>query len=155
MVLKSYLIQISPAQEGNDLVIRPEHFEKLRKFGPKSIEALIIQTDRTQTNLNKDFSESNPPYIDAASIELIDYLGVQHLLIDLPSVDREKDEGKLAFHHAFWKIPSNPQKNKTITEMISVPRDVHEGWYALNLQVASFYNDAAPSRPIMYKMESV
>jgi hypothetical protein len=27
--------------------------------------------------------------------------GIQHLLIDLPSVDKEKDEGKLLAHKAF------------------------------------------------------
>ncbi|MBU2020601.1 MAG: cyclase family protein [Bacteroidetes bacterium] len=155
IVLKTYLIQIKPAIKGDDLVILPEHFEKLRAFGPGSMEALVIQTDLEQNNINKDFSDSNPPYLDATCIELMDILGVQHLLIDLPSVDREQDEGKLAFHHAFWKVPSNPQKNKTITEMVSVPKNVQEGWYAMNLQVASFHNDAAPSRPVLYKMESI
>jgi hypothetical protein len=30
--------------------------------------------------------------------------GIQHLLIDLPSVDKEKDEGKLLAHKAFWNV---------------------------------------------------
>jgi kynurenine formamidase len=30
--------------------------------------------------------------------------GIKHLLIDLPSVDKEKDEGKLLAHKAFWNV---------------------------------------------------
>lgn len=75
---------------------------------------------------------------------------IAHLLIDLPSVDREKDDGKLAFHHGFWQVPDNPQFHKTITEFIFIPDIVVDGLYLLNLQVAPFQNDAAPSRPVIF-----
>ena len=41
-----------------------------------------------------------------------------HLLIDMPSIDKENDEGKLEAHHAFWNYPNNAQLHKTITEFI-------------------------------------
>jgi hypothetical protein len=74
-------------------------------------------------------------------------------LIDLPSVDRECDGGDLVFHHAFWEVPQNPNHERTITELIYVRNEVEDGKYILELQVAPFKNDAAPSRPILYKIE--
>jgi len=78
-------------------------------------------------------------------------LGVKHLLVDIPSVDKEIDGGTLAFHHAFWNVPEQPITNRTITELIYVPNEVEDGHYILELQVSNFDNDAAPSRPLLYK----
>ncbi|OFZ06709.1 MAG: hypothetical protein A3D92_21230 [Bacteroidetes bacterium RIFCSPHIGHO2_02_FULL_44_7] len=99
-----------------------------------------------------DYSSTNPPYFDIACVAKILEAGVEHLLIDLPSVDRESDEGKLAFHHAFWQVPEAPNFTRTITELIFVPDEIEDGHYLLNLQVAPFENDAAPSRPVLHKI---
>ena len=73
------------------------------------------------------------------------------MLIDLPSVDKEKDEGELLAHKAFWNYPLAPRLDATITEFIYVPTSILDGYYMLNLQIASFENDATPSKPILYK----
>ena len=78
--------------------------------------------------------------------------GVQHLLIDLPSVDREEDGGALAAHHLFWNVPADPNFKKTITELVYVPNEIPDGNYLLNLQVSNFANDAAPSRPMLFDL---
>ena len=70
----------------------------------------------------------------------------------MPSVDKEVDGGVLAAHHVFWNYPENTQTHRTITELIYVPNDVYDGSYLLNLQIASFENDATPSKPVLYKM---
>ena len=115
-------------------------------------EAVILRTmPNEREKKHKNYSNSNPPYLSVETIEHFNELGVQHLLIDLPSVDREMDGGKLAFHHAFWQVPNSPQYHKTITEFIYVDENVPDGSYLLNLQVAAFENDAAPSRPVIYK----
>jgi hypothetical protein len=94
---------------------------------------------------------------DAATF--IREIGIKHLLIDLPSVDREEDEGRLVAHKAFWNVQDvnhlNPDARLdcTITEMIYVNEEVQDGNYILNLQIASFENDASPSKPILYKIE--
>jgi hypothetical protein len=81
------------------------------------------------------------------------------LLIDLPSVDKEKDGGKLAAHKAFWNVKDvnhlneDARLNCTITEMVFVPNEVSDGIYVLNLQIASFENDASPSKPILYSIQ--
>ena len=43
--------------------------------------------------------------------------------------------------------------NSTITEMIFVNNEVKDGSYLLNLQIASFENDASPSKPILFELK--
>ena len=74
------------------------------------------------------------------------------MIIDLPSVDKEQDDGLLSFHHKFWNIPNDPIMDRTITELAYIPNSVLDGSYLLNLQIAPFENDASPSRPILYKI---
>jgi len=135
----------------NDLIITESQMDGLLKN--VQTEALII---RTLPNLDKkkslNYSSTNPAYLDVNCIHSIRKSGVQHLMIDLPSVDREEDGGALAFHHAFWEVPENPQFQKTITELIFVDDSIVDGNYILELQVASFKNDASPSRPVLYKI---
>ena len=79
-------------------------------------------------------------------------IGVKHLLIDLPSVDKEKDDGKLGAHKAFWNYPDAIREDATITEFIYVSNKIKDGHYLLNLQIAPFHNDASPSKPVLYKL---
>ena len=73
----------------------------------------------------------------------------------MPSVDKEQDEGKLLAHKAFWNVKDvnnlndDARLNCTITELIYVPNEITDGTYLLNLQIASFENDASPSKPIL------
>ncbi|MFT5778208.1 MAG: arylformamidase [Crocinitomicaceae bacterium] len=130
-----------------DFVIIPEQLD-LNSF---SGEALIIRTlPNEHSKMSKNYSSSNPPYLDIACINKILKAGVVHLLLDLPSVDRESDEGELAFHHAFWEVPENPNFKRTITELIYVDNRIEDGDYILNIQMAPFQNDASPSRPVLY-----
>jgi len=119
----------------------------------KTPEAVII---RTIPNLvdkkSKQYSHTNWPYLDEAAAIYLRKLGVQHLLIDLPSVDKEKDDGELKAHRAFWNYPKNPRKDATITEFIYVKNTITDGSYFLNLQIAPFRNDASPSKPVLYKI---
>jgi len=116
--------------------------------------ALIIRT-LPNDNLKKktNYSGANPTYMDVEAMKWIVEQGVEHLLVDLPSVDREEDAGALVAHHAFWKYPENIRKNATITELIFVPNTVKDGLYLLNLSFASFQLDASPSKPILYVVE--
>jgi hypothetical protein len=106
-----------------------------------------------------DFEKIDGSDLDAKAAVFIREMGIQHLLIDLPSVDREHDEGKLLAHKAFWNVKDVNQVNDdarfncTITEMIYVDEKVKDGSYILNLQFASFENYASPSKPILYSLE--
>lgn len=117
-------------------------------------KALVIRTMPNSTDkLSRNYSSTNPAFFDIKCVEKILDAGIEHLLIDLPSVDRESDEGKLAFHHAFWEVPENPNFSRTITELIYVSDEVNDGDYILNFQVAPFENDASPSRPVLYAIK--
>ena len=118
-----------------------------------NVEALIIRTkpnDHSKTN--RQYSGTNFPYLTLGAMQRIVDAGVQHLLIDLPSVDREEDGGALVAHHLFWNVPAEPNFQKTITELIYVPNEISDGNYVLNLQVSNFANDAAPSRPMLFDL---
>jgi arylformamidase len=116
-------------------------------------EALIVRTlPNTSDKTSKNYSDSNFCYFESEALEWLASQGVQHLLTDLPSVDRESDGGLLKGHRAFWNYPNATRINASITEFIYVPDSVADGEYLLNLQVASFDNDAAPSRPVLFKL---
>ena len=59
-------------------------------------------------------------------------------MIDLPSVDKEKDDGQLLAHNAFWNTAGKIRTEATITEFIFVPNTIEDGKYILNLQIAPF-----------------
>jgi kynurenine formamidase len=135
-----------------DLIVLPEQVKTL--LNGEKVEALIIRTSpNPDSKKHLNYTGTNPAYLDVKVVEILNKAGVQHLLIDLPSVDRESDGGKLVFHHAFWGVPKNPQFHKTITELIYVPDNVPDGDYILNLQTAPFENDATPSRPVLFAIE--
>ncbi len=148
------LITVLPDETSDgDKVITKQHV--LNCLGDKRPEAIVIRTlDNHISKINKHYSNTNPPYLEYEAAALIDELGIDHLLIDLPSVDKEVDGGKLQAHHAFWQYPQNTKLNRTITEMIYVPNTIFDGTYLLNLQIASFENDASPSKPILYQLNT-
>ena len=157
------LISVQPEKKGEDVVISKAQIEKaLHSFSNSEMkpEAIVIRTLPNETSKKSfKYSNTNPPYMSEAAALFLRECGIQHLLIDLPSVDKEKDDGKLLAHKAFWNVTDVNQLNEdarlscTITEMIFVPNEVADGIYLLNLQIASFENDASPSKPILYSIQ--
>ncbi len=148
--LLAQLLTIEPQLTDNgDQIILKKHLEALLK---NEMEAIIIRTiPNSEDKMLRDYNKTNPPYLDVEAARFLCNLGIKHLLIDLPSIDREQDGGKLAAHHAFWNYPESPRSDATITELIYVPDSVADGIYLLNLQIASFEMDAAPSKPVLFK----
>jgi len=145
------VISVVPETLGDDLVISKKQLSFLLK--QKKPEALIIRTlPNTKSKKHRKYSNTNWPYLLEEAAEFIKEIGVKHLLIDLPSLDKEKDEGKLLAHKAFWNYPKAPRMEATITEFIYVNNKIEDGNYLLNLQIAPFCNDATPSKPILYKL---
>lgn len=146
------LISIEPEVDRQDRIITAARLSEV--LSGSAVEALILRTLPNEIDkLNKQYSNTNPPFMELACVEVLNNFGVQHLLVDIPSVDKEVDGGALAFHHAFWQVPENPIAHKTITELIFVPNHLTDGDYLLELQVANFENDAAPSRPLLYPIK--
>jgi len=146
----SKLISVEPEARGEDRVISEAILKE--KIKPNEIEALIIRTlPNFRGKQTKKYSHTNWPYLSEEAAVFLRNSGVKHLLIDLPSVDKEKDGGKLLAHKAFWNYPKNTRFDATITELVYVPNSIEDGNYLLNLQIASFENDASPSKPVLYK----
>lgn len=98
-----------------------------------------------------------------------------HLLVDLPSVDKEDDGGALIAHRTFFGVTSSGtyhplssgpaiaeakaatppaasgsyMPRRTITELCFFDDSLPDGLYALSLQAAPIELDAAPSRPLL------
>jgi kynurenine formamidase len=97
------LISVQPDLQNEDLVITKNQIENaLNGISP---EAIIIRTlPNTSDKLSMKYSNTNPPYLSEDAAIFIRESGIQHLLIDLPSVDKEHDQGKLVAHKAFWNV---------------------------------------------------
>jgi kynurenine formamidase len=122
--------------------------------------ALIIRTlPNDEGKKTRIYLESVPPFFSTEAMEFIVSKGVKHLLVDLPSIDRIFDEGKLSNHRIFWNVAQGAFEtneksliHNTITELIFVPGEIVDGAYLLNLQIAAFVADASPSRPVLFKI---
>lgn len=145
------VISLEPQECGKDHIITLSDIKKM--LSNKQPEAVIIRTLPNSTDkLTRKYSNTNPPFLQKEAAGFLAEMGVKHLLIDLPSVDKELDDGELSAHHAFWNHPNETRLNCTITELIFVRDEIKDGSYFLNLTFAPFHNDASPSRPILYKL---
>lgn len=146
------LVSVEPERIGEDSVIMPGQLEVLLSCKEQP-EALVIRTlPQTKNKLQRQYTGSNPPYLHHTCAALLHKAGIAHLLIDLPSVDREEDEGKLLMHHAFWKDNNSENNSRTITELVYVEEETEDGLYLLNMMIAPFENDATPSKPVLYRL---
>ena len=146
------VVTIAPEQLKNkDFVISKKQLQNV--IGNKKRDAIVI---RTLPNLSDKksmrYSNTNPTYLLEEAAIYLREKGIEHLLIDLPSVDKEKDEGKLLAHNAFWNTQGEIRMKATITEFIYVSNKIKDGAYFLNLMVAPFENDATPSKPTLYEI---
>ncbi len=143
------VITVVPEKLDKDFVISKKQLQYA--LGNKKRSAVVIRTlPNTDEKFSKNYSNTNPPFLLEEAVIYLRDKGVQHLLIDLPSVDKEKDKGRLLAHKAFWNFDGAIRYDATITEFIFVPNHVEDGTYFLNIQIAPFENNATPSKPILY-----
>ena len=148
---KALLLTVVPEKDGEDLVITASQLKTALNTG--NYEALVLRTlPNTSEKLSRQYSNTNPPYLLEEAAGFLASKGINHLLVDLPSVDKEKDDGLLLAHKAFWNFGGPLRMEATITEFIYVPDAIEDGTYFLELQLAPFENDASPSRPVLYKV---
>jgi len=146
------VITVAPENYLKDFVISKKQLQFA--LGNKKRDALVVRTiPNTKEKLSAQYSNTNWPYFQQDAMEYLVKKGIKHLLIDLPSVDREKDGGELRCHNTFWNAKGKLRLDATITEFIYVANKIKDGKYFLNLQIAPFENDASPSKPILYKIE--
>ena len=143
-------------QSGSDVV--NSEMETNASATADGSDGLIIRTlPNDESKLTRTYLKEIPPFFSTEAMMFIREIGVRHLLVDMPSIDRIFDEGKLSNHRIFWNIEQGAFEtskasliHNTITEMIYVPDEITDGNYLLNLQIAPFESDASPSRPIIF-----
>jgi kynurenine formamidase len=121
--------------------------------------AIVIRTlPNSPGKTERHYSGTNPPYPTTEAVEWLLEQGCEHVVLDLPSLDREDDGGTLPNHHQFFGVPAgktslgdSEPSQRTVTEMAFVPDEAVDGVWLLSLQLPRFALDAAPSRPLLLK----
>ncbi len=155
---ETYAVKLNKVDE---LITRKTLENALRNLESEilNLKSIVVRTlPNDESKLSKTYSDKIPPFFSTEAMLFLREIGIKHLLCDLPSIDRIFDEGKLSNHRIFWsveqgafEINDNTLLQHTITELTYIPDKITDGLYLLNLQIAPFAADAAPSRPILFK----
>jgi arylformamidase len=125
---------------------------------PFKPRALVIRTIPNEPGKRtRDYTDITPPYLTREAAQHLVERGIEHLVVDLPSIDRARDEGRLTAHRLFFGLPAGEtalaraaRSKCTITELAYVADDAVDGPYLLEVQVPAINGDAVPSRPLLY-----
>lgn len=148
-------------EDEDKLITQKSLKDRLENVDSSLLQAVIIRTlDNAELKKEATYNaEYQPPFFSTEAMKYLVARGVEHILVDFPSVDKMYDEGLLANHHLFWGVDegtrtltATSQPHKTITEMIFVENKIDDGSYLLSIQIPAFMSDAAPSRPAIYPM---
>ncbi len=163
---ESYLL----VKEDADRVITAAAIESaLASALPACTRALIIRTlPNDEGKRRRAYMRDPAPFFTVEAMHAIVAHGVQHLLVDVPSLDRAFDEGRLSAHRVYWNLAADAREVavppsadtqasalRTITEMVYVGNDIADGAWLLSLQIAPFVLDAAPSRPVLHPLTRI
>lgn len=121
--------------------------------------ALILRVERGAEfrGPRADHSGQNPPYLTREAVDWVREKGCEHLLVELPSVDREDDGGGVPNHRRFFDAYEEPvslaSRQRTITELVDIPGELRDGLYLLSLRLPRLRTDAVPSNPVLYSFK--
>lgn len=147
-----------PPRPGDRLITRDALQMAAGAHNVADYDALVVRTlpnDVSKRHRNYDAGPM-PPYFTIGAMRWIVECGIRVLVVDTPSIDRADDGGRLTAHRIFWGLAPGAtsaaeatRRAATVTELAFIDDCVADGPYLLNLQVAPFVADAAPSRPIL------
>lgn len=122
--------------------------------------AVVPVTPRALVIRVKPADSAVAPYLSREAAVLLVERGIEHLIVNLPSIDRGEDEGQLTAHRVFFGLPAGSRSlvqakraQCTITELAWIADDATDGFYLLELQVPALGGDAVPSRPLLYGVQ--
>jgi arylformamidase len=95
-----------PIPQSRDLLITRRAIEKAWPVAaPFEPRALVIRTlPNRAAKRYQDYSDKTPPYLSREAAEFLIERGIEHLVVDLPSIDRSHDEGRLTAHRIFFGL---------------------------------------------------
>lgn len=125
---------------------------------PFKPRALVIRTlPNEPAKRTRDYTDITPPYLTREAAQYLVERGIEHLVVDLPSIDRTHDDGRLTAHRLFFGLPAAEtalaratRPKCTITELAYIADEAVDGTYLLQVQVPAINGDAVPSRPLLY-----
>jgi arylformamidase len=150
-----------PAPHPADLLITQRALERAwPQHAPFAACALVIRTlPNTSDKRVRDYTGQTPPYLSQQAARWLVGRGILHLIVDVPSIDRAQDEGRLTAHRIFFGLPAGSvqlaaaaRPDATVTELAFIPDTVPDGAYLLELQVPALGGDAVPSRPLLFRL---
>ena len=150
-----------PAPERGDRLITARALERAwPAAAPFEPQALLIRTlPNTAGKLTRDYSIETPPYLTQQAAQLLVRRGIWHLIVDVPSIDRTHDEGRLTAHRIFFGLPRRSvelaaaaRPEATVTELAYMADELADGAYLVELQAPALGGDAVPSRPLLYRI---
>ena len=150
-----------PAPERGDRLITARALERAwPAAAPFEPQALLIRTlPNTAGKLTRDYSIETPPYLTQQAAQLLVRRGIWHLIVDVPSIDRAHDEGRLTAHRIFFGLPRRSvelaaaaRPEATVTELAYMADELADGAYLVELQAPALGGDAVPSRPLLYRI---
>ena len=151
-----------PMPAARDRLVTRRALEHAWQRAPFEARALIIRTlPNSDAKRSRDYSGTTPPYLSREAAQLLVERGILHLVVDLPSIDREHDSGRLSAHRVFFGLPPGSgelaaaaRPDATVTEFAYIPDTAPDGAYLLELQVPALGGDAVPSRPLLYTLDA-
>jgi kynurenine formamidase len=135
-------------QAGDRLITRASLLDAWAAHPGARPVALLLRT-------GTDWRDESPPFLSRQLAGELAERGIEHLVTDLPSVDRLADEGRLTAHRIFFGLPAGSTKladavraTCTITELAGFAPHLRDGPCAVQIQVPAWSGDAVPSRPL-------
>lgn len=141
-----------PPRRGDRLVTRRaiERAWPAAGAGTAAPRAAILRTGAADT-------PGAPPYLSRQAAGLLVERGIEHLVVELPSIDRLDDDGQLCAHRIFFGLPRGgvrladaTRAHCTVTELAQVPEAAADGACLLQLALPAIAGDAVPSRPLLW-----
>jgi arylformamidase len=133
---------------GDRLVTRAALLTAWRVHDACRPPVLLLRTGTT-------WQDAAPPFISRQLMHELAARGVEHLVTDLPSVDRLQDAGRLTAHRIFFGLPAGStdlaaarRAGCSITELARFPAQLADGPCAVQIQIPDWQGDAVPSRPL-------
>lgn len=152
---------VDPAAEPNEWVVTGTALDRALRNCPGESTALVLRTQPNDAGkLTRSYEGAAPaPYLSVEAAQRLVLEKVEHIVTDLPSLDRAQDGGRLLAHRIFWGLEAPSRRvgdaaraQATITELAWIAPTIRDGWYLLDLQMPAFVSDAAPSRPLLYPL---
>lgn len=140
-------------QPGDCLITRKALEQAWPKDLPATPSALVVRIPHAWL--------ARAPYLSKEAATLLVERTIEHLVVELASIDRGQDEGRLMAHRVFFGLPrgshalSQAQRPQcTVTEFARIPAGLTDGFYLLELRGPAIGGDAVPSRPLLYPIEA-